>query len=114
MEITPFMIYWISRLDGLREGLLIIGALGFIICTTITIYGVCMYDNFFFKNTMVYGIFCILFMFGVQIFVPRTREVVAMIVIPKIANNEKIKNIGNDIYKIGIEWLNELKPNKQK
>ena len=113
MEITPSMIYWISRLDGLREGLLIIGVLGFISCTIITMYGV-FERNTFFKSAVICGIFCILFMFGAQIFVPRTREAVAMIVIPKIANNEKIQNIGNDIYEIGIEWLNELKPNKQK
>ena len=113
MEITPSMIYWISRLDGLREGLLIIGTLGFIICTIITMYGV-FEHNIFFKNAMICGIFCILLMFGVQIFVPRTREAVAIIVIPKIANNEKIQDIGNDIYKIGIEWLNELKSNKRK
>lgn len=44
---------------------------------------------------------------------PTTREMAAIIIVPKIANNEKVQDCGNRLYELAIEWMEELKPNKK-
>lgn len=43
--------------------------------------------------------------------VPTTKQLCAIAVIPAIANNEKIQDIGAKFYELATEWLEELKPN---
>ena len=47
-------------------------------------------------------------------FVPTTKEMAAIYVIPKIANNEQLQNIGNEIMELATEWLKELHPSEIK
>jgi hypothetical protein len=37
----------------------------------------------------------------------------AILIIPKIANSEKVEKIGNGLYDLAVEWMNELKPAKK-
>lgn len=43
--------------------------------------------------------------------VPTTKELCAIMVVPVIANNEKVQDIGTKFYELATEWLEELKPN---
>lgn len=45
-------------------------------------------------------------------FVPSTKQMAAIIVVPKIANSEKVQTVGNQLYDLAVEWMNELKPKK--
>ena len=47
-----------------------------------------------------------------NIFVPTTKEMAAIIVIPKIANNESIKDLGDEIVNLAKEWMKEIHPSK--
>jgi len=47
------------------------------------------------------------------IFVPTTKQMAAIIVVPKIVNNEKVQNVGNKIYDLAVEWMDELHPKKK-
>lgn len=48
------------------------------------------------------------------IFVPTTRQAAAMVVVPKIVNNEKVQTAGNVFYDLAVEWMDELHPRKDK
>ena len=43
-------------------------------------------------------------------FVPSTKQMAAIIVVPKIANSEKVQTVGNKLYDLAVEWMDELKP----
>ena len=45
---------------------------------------------------------------------PTTKEMAAIIVIPKVANNEKIQELGDGIYQLANDWLKEISPKKAK
>ena len=44
--------------------------------------------------------------------IPTTREMAVILVVPRIANSEKVQQAGNKLYDLAIEWMAELKPNK--
>ena len=43
-------------------------------------------------------------------FIPTTKEMAAIYVVPKIANNENLHDIGNEMVVLAKEWLKELHP----
>ena len=45
--------------------------------------------------------------------VPTTRQMAAILIVPRIANSEKVQQAGNKLYDLAIEWMNELKLNKK-
>lgn len=45
-------------------------------------------------------------------FIPSTKEMAAIIVLPKIVNNEKVQDAGNKLFDLAVEWLEDLKPGK--
>lgn len=46
----------------------------------------------------------------VAAFVPTTRQMAAIVMVPKIANNEKVQAAGNKLYDLAVEWMDELRP----
>ncbi len=46
-------------------------------------------------------------------FIPSTKQMAAIMIVPKIVNNEKVQTIGNKVYDLAVEWMEELKPNKE-
>ena len=42
--------------------------------------------------------------------IPTTKEMCAIIVIPKIANSEPVQEIGSGIVDLAREWINEIRP----
>ena len=119
MNITPGLIYWISRLD--------------VICrfceVTAILLGVA---------TIVMGIICAVAKFDedeitaaqllriirvtfpvvavatlLRVFTPTKKEMAAIIVIPKIVNNETVAGIGDGVKTLATEWLEELRPDKK-
>lgn len=49
----------------------------------------------------------------VAAFVPTTRQMAAILVVPKIANSEKVQTVGNKLYDLAVEWMDELRPTKK-
>lgn len=45
--------------------------------------------------------------------IPTTREMAAIVMVPAIANNEKVQTVGNKLYDLAAEWLDELRPKKE-
>lgn len=54
-----------------------------------------------------------LLMILIATLLPNTKQMAAIIVIPRIVNNEKIQEAGNRVYELAIEWMDELRPKKE-
>ena len=117
--VTPSFIYWMTRLDGIN----------FVFCVVTILLGVCavlcclfgavgfvdgdedapvIFKWFFrfFAGTLVSGLLLAL--------TPTTKEMAAIVVVPKIANNETVDKIGDGVKTLAVEWLNELRPKSKK
>ena len=51
---------------------------------------------------------------GLYHFTPTTKQMAAVVVVPKIANSEKVQTVGNKLYDLAVEWMDELKPARSK
>ena len=133
--ITEWTMYWLTRLDslkGLFVGLStagwIVGSIGVIICLLVyasekdddRAYGIhdpnrpefyikLKYCKRWFISILISGL-----VFGViNAALPTTKEMVAIKVVPMIANNQDIQGLGTDIIQLARDWLKELSPEKK-
>lgn len=123
MEITTSLVYWATRLDYIKTTAMILTSFSGP-CTFI--FGILLFantgieymgSNSFLSNSFLKSVIkwsfsiCILSVLTI-IFTPNTKEMAAMVIIPKVANSEKIDSLGNGMYNLAIEWMEELRPNK--
>ena len=120
MNITPSLIYWITRLDSIVMSAviaLILSLIGSIVL--IFGYSVIKYEGGGDEaDVLVKPLKHILWVLAIStvtaVFVPSSKEVAAMIVIPRVANSESVKDIGDGIVTLAKEWIEELKPSAKK
>lgn len=118
-EITPALIYWITRLDPLNMAGLAMAILGFLACLPLFAQICDPYLGFSEgaiaklkqaqKWLLTIGVVGLLLV----TFVPTKKEMAAIIVIPRIANSETVAELGDGIKTLAVEWLEELRPNKK-
>ena len=137
--ITQTMMYWITRFDGIRYFLHnfdVMTTILFIIaflCTVVTsiICIVMVGDSWAPMSKTVenedYKIvkrirslsckiaFYILLPINIVIslayaLTPSTKEYCAIKVVPAIVNNSKVQEFGDELYRLGVDWLKELRP----
>lgn len=117
--ITPWNLYWLTRLDGLKNFTL--GATAFIvllfILSAVTIVAYCSCTDKWPRKSIVWIVFFVILAFvsgitgkAVETLVPTTKEMATIIVLPKIANSETVQEIGDDIKTLAKEWVLQLKP----
>lgn len=53
------------------------------------------------------------FFLAVATFTPNTKQMAAIIMVPKIANSEKVQEAGSQLYNLAVEWMDELRPAKK-
>lgn len=126
--ITPTQMYWLVKLDDMRHVLscimwlpivlaVVIGVMAFAIFM-MTIDGDRETKKEAVSDIARLAILCVsmlLIVVALQVavaFVPSTKQMAAIIVVPKIANSEKVQTVGNQLYDLAVEWMNELKPKK--
>jgi len=104
--ITESQIYWITRMDYIQTALFVLGGIttglavvGFIISAICCMLNVISGDSEA-KRMMS------------ACFVPSTKELCAIKVIPKIVNNEEVQELPNRVVELAGEWLENLKPEK--
>ena len=122
MNITPSTIYWIAQCDCIRDACIPIIILGIILSTfSIGLTAIVFCDNvsdmpgsrwIAATVSLVLVSVTIAGLLG-RIFVPTTKTVAAMYIIPAVANNEKVQDCGNRLYDLAIEWMEELRPAKK-
>ena len=105
MEITPSLIYWISRLDYIQPLFIMIGMLGALAFSIPMVFEYCSFEIINTKRLI--GVIAMALIFVASLFIPSTKEMIAIIVIPKLANNEKIVEIGSELHNTAINWLKD-------
>jgi len=118
--ITPWDIYWITRLDSLGILLAIISVvLGCVLFTTGILGGI---EDYFtasvnFRKWFVRGTVMFSVSLSLLVFVPTTTEVAAIYMIPKIANNEQVQKLPDNAMKFingkFEEWISDMTKKKK-
>lgn len=116
MNLTPEMMYWLTRCDNICTvgfNLSILFGIGTAFATMALFIEI---DSVKIFHKMIFVFFLLLFFSSIAIcvFVPTTKEMAAIYVVPKIANNETVKDLGEGIVTLAREWIQELRPNKTK
>lgn len=121
--ITPSTIYWITRFDDIRTGLVVAAFAAIVLAALALVMFLATVENVHRDNEVKYMklAFCFAAVFvllagvigGARAFVPTTRDAAAMAVIPALANSERVQTVGNAVYDLAVEWLEELRPAKK-
>ena len=105
--ITPLKIYWVTRLDGIREFLFVFGSAGIVVCTAV----ICLLiGEESISKKWFYLLFIPFLSLVVSLFVPTTKEMAAILILPKIANSETAKELGSDAIELkgmAMDYLKE-------
>lgn len=127
--ITETTLYWFTRLSHIHEVIdslfapfMALTILSFLTMIVLSIAEKITYDN---DEKMTLSKICkaskkicctaaciVTVTMTCSIFVPTAKEMAAIVVIPKIANNESIKGLGDDIANLAHEWMKEIHPSK--
>lgn len=131
MNITPSTIYWITRMDGVNMMLTFV-AVALVVAsgaTFISGIGLATKTRNYSYETEEYVrrvnelgrrilkwlyvlVPAVLATIVLLVLMPTTEEAAAMYVIPAIANNEKVQTVGNRLYDLAVEWMEEFRPAK--
>ena len=114
MNITPEMMYWLTRCDNIVIASAIL-AVAFGILFAITMIAIMADED---QRAFVRVVCALSFVFGLLamsscILVPSTKEMAAIYVIPKIAISQTVKDLGEGAVTLAREWIEELRPAKQ-
>lgn len=127
--ITESTVYWITRLDAIHRllclpiALCVIGIIAIVLCQAVLrdplLSGSVedekrrsgIANRILFRGTPLCVAVLLLLAAG-KAFLPTTKEMCAIKVIPAMVNNEKMQTVGGEIYNVALEWLDELRPAK--
>lgn len=129
--ITTSQMYWITRLDGIVTLLALLASFLCVLSAIMLAYGRNEYfavkewswdtDESIAVRHELGRKLCkasfVTFPAGVLLYIilvmiPTTKDMAAILIIPRIANSEKVQQAGNKLYDLAVEWMAELKPNK--
>lgn len=116
--ITKLDIYWLTRCDYIQTACFVLAFLTAIAAVLLWVaHFASKYDSdcgkvfcktsykFLIPLNILFPLFII-----AACAVPRTSEMAAIIVIPAIANNENVQDLGQGVVDLAKDWLQELKP----
>lgn len=129
--ITTTQMYWITRLDGIVTLLALLASLLCVAGVIMFVHGRCEcvavkqwswdtdksiaarreFGRKLFKASFMMFSVGILF-YLILVMVPTTKQMAAILVIPRIANSEKVQQAGNKLYDLAVKWMDELEPSK--
>lgn len=119
MNITPALIYWITRLDALCIVCEATGILLGIATAIMSIFGIVAKCNE--DEAVATPLLRVVRIIGpivavailLRVFTPTKEELAAILVIPRLANSETVEQFGDGMKTLAVEWLEELRPNKK-
>lgn len=106
--ISPWTVYWITRLDSIQSFFVIVAILSTIAAAIYTLANVIELERYPPRLGAIVA-FVGLFAAGATL-TPTTKQACAIYLIPKIANNESVQEVGGDLKALAREWLEELRP----
>ena len=113
---TVMQMYWLTRLDYICNFFNTIAVLG-IGGTIIGVFGMVIFSSRYEENeyrdfkkvfqwsilpAILAGLFCVA--------IPTTKEMAAILVVPKIVNNQKVQAMPDKVLDLANAWLEKLKP----
>ena len=129
--ITPTAMYWLTRLDGIHDFsilLTIILLLGTAICFPLgnilagekkdyytTEEEAARYRKIG-NRLLSCTKWCVaawIVSVSSLLFLPTTKEMAAILIVPKVANSESVQQLGDGILDLANQWLDELAPKKE-
>ena len=107
---TSMQMYWITRLDGIDFVVTTAAVMGFIASAVATVFWIGIrYDDCsvlpMHKKLTVCAWVIVLLSILTAVFVPTTKEMAAIIIVPKIVNNEQVQGFPDKLLKLGNEWI---------
>ena len=105
--ITTAQMYWIVILDNITITTAILSILFTAGTIVAFIFAACEDDHWWLPSM---SLTMMLVFVAVATFVPSTKQMAAILVVPKMANNEKLQTVGNKLYELAVEWMDELRP----
>lgn len=127
MEITHGLLYWITRLDTIKEIIGCIELIGLVVFGCALFFGGMLIGDavmlndpdrkillFIGKKVIPWVAGILLFFSVLDVILPTTKEMAAVIVVPKIVNNEKLNMAGHKLVDLAIEWASSEISNKKK
>lgn len=110
--ITSMQMYWLLKLDDIRDVAQFIEVVSFILLAILLVVTMCCVTDCYLEDwidkikkivsTLFFSL-CISLL--VYAFVPSTKQMATMYVVPLIVNNDKIQNMGNKTLDIGSDLL---------
>ena len=108
-ELTPWTVYWITRLDavqGLSVSFLLLTFFAALLAAVLSEGDFLAVAKHFKKTTAaILSVFTL--SFGAACLVPSTQEMCAILVIPKLAANEDLTGLGSEVVGFAHAWLKE-------
>ena len=109
--ITTTQMYWLVILDNIVSGAIALAIMtGISSIITGIAAGFDELPKWIPKTTVSVMLASILLL----MFTPSTKQMAAIIVVPKIVNNEKVQVAGDRLYDLAVEWMDELRPKRSK
>lgn len=115
---TGWQLYWILRLDTINAtagG--IAGGFGCLFCIGLIIYIIMKIGNQYDEDEdltkvakalgkyLIIFLCCFVFTLMAALFIPTTKQAAAIIVVPKIINNESVKKLPDNLVELANEWV---------
>ena len=118
MNVTPMGIYLLTRCNAIVFVCIILTLAFFVVSIVFFILYIDdrnLYhnDDKCYRNCLIVSSLLFVASMLASALIPTTKEMAAIVVIPKIANSETVKGLGNDIVSLAKEWIVELKPEKK-
>lgn len=106
---TTSQMYWIVTLDSIVIASFILTVIFFVaMLFSIGLRSDDIVGTWAPVTSAVLALLCL----AVNVFTPSTKQMAAILIIPRIANSEKVQQAGNKLYDLAVEWMDELKPNR--
>lgn len=120
--ITPFQLYLLTRLDAICSIVDVLGCMSIIVVSILigfyiggiiegeeelTLLGVFKNIPKCLRTPLLIGTLLVIVAKGC---IPSTKEMAAIIIVPKIVNSEKGQGLNTKIYDLAVEWMEELRP----
>ena len=120
MEITSTTIYLITRLDGIGRLLTWASILAALLFILVLICSSTAKEQGDAKTAKVADWAATVFLIAsvalavLNVLTPTTKEMAAIVVIPKVATSEAVQGLGNGLVDLARQWMAELSPAKAK
>lgn len=120
--ITPMQMYWLLKLDDIRGFCaFLVGFAILAIIISLAVYNIDETERVRKNVTLgfAFGLFCLGLFGGALTFLPSTKQMAAIYVVPALVNNEKVQQIGgktldisNQLLDLTKEYLNDKAKDK--